>query len=67
MLLVYLRRKNIHFDKITLIITVWTLLLILHLIACLWGVAGTFNIETNVNWIYNNNLQDSDPFYQYLS
>lgn len=51
-MLIHLKLAKISLNKINLILTVWTLLLMLHLIACFWGVAGKFNLGTNLNWIY---------------
>lgn len=66
-MLLHLKLMKISLNKINLILTVWTLLLMLHLIACFWGVAGKFNLSTNLNWIYAQNLQDSDMVSSYLT
>lgn len=39
----------------------------LHVIACLWGVSGTFNLDSNVNWIIAADIQDKDIVYQYIT
>lgn len=52
-LLPSLKKLGTGVDKINLILTVWKLILILHMIACFWGVAGSFNLSTNTNWIYS--------------
>ena len=51
-----LKRKGWGVDAINLTLTGWTLILILHMIACFWGVAGSFNLTTNQNWIYSQNM-----------
>jgi hypothetical protein len=38
-------------SKASVITTLWTIVFILHLIACLLGTAATFNLESNRNWI----------------
>lgn len=54
-------------DKRNLITTIWTLILILHLIACLWGAAGYFDTSSNENWRFNDNLQDADAATIYIT
>ncbi|CDW78950.1 UNKNOWN [Stylonychia lemnae] len=63
----FLKRRSVGVEAINLIITVWTLILILHMIACFWGVAGSFNLATNQNWIYKLAMQDEDVIYKYIT
>lgn len=63
----HLKKARVSVSKMNLILTVWTLILILHMIACFWGVAGTFNFSSNVNWIYSINMQDEDVVYSYIT
>ncbi len=43
----FLKKIGAGVDRTNLSITLWTLILMLHLIACLWGVSGTFNLDSN--------------------
>ncbi len=52
------KRLGVGVDKTRLALTLWSLVMILHVIACLWGVSGTFNLDSNVNWIIADNIQD---------
>lgn len=63
----FLKRRGTAVDAINLTLTIWSLILILHMIACFWGVAGSFNLSTNSNWIYSINMQDEDVFYKYIT
>lgn len=37
-----------------------------HLMACVYFLVGTFEDEDENNWIVYNNLLDAEPYYQYL-
>ena len=39
--------RGLGVDTTNLTITLWMLLLILHLIACFWGAASSFNLDSN--------------------
>ena len=66
-LISHMKRYGFGVDKMNLILTVWTLILMLHLIACFWGVAGAFNYSSNQNWIYSINMQDEGVVYSYIT
>ena len=61
------RRWGMGVDKRKLMVTVWTLLLILHLIACFWGTAASFNLDSNQNWIFQAGIQDESIVYKYVT
>lgn len=63
LILHFLKKWGLNIDKIFLAVTIWTLILILHLIACLWAVAATFNITNNQNWIFDIGIQDETFFF----
>ena len=52
-------------------LTVWNLLMMLHLTACLWGTIGQMNFilaREAENWIVHSNLQDEEnPFVRYIN
>ena len=54
-------------DKTNLTVTLWSLLLILHLIACFWGAAASFNLSSNLNWMFVANIEDQSIFSKYLT
>jgi hypothetical protein len=62
-----LKILNVGVDMRKLAVTLWTLLLILHCIACGWGAAGIFNTDSNQNWITDVNEQDEDDLNQYIT
>ncbi len=55
-LLLLLKHLKIGVESRGLIITLWTIFLILHIISCLWTAIGAFNTDSNENWIINANL-----------
>jgi hyperpolarization activated cyclic nucleotide-gated potassium channel 2 len=63
----HMKRFRLTINTMNLIITIWTLMLMLHLIACFWGVAGKFNLSTNLNWIFVTGIQDEDVIYSYFT
>lgn len=62
-----LKKMGTGVDKTNLILTLWTLILILHLIACFWGVSGTFNLDSNENWTVASGIHDEDVFTKYVT
>lgn len=46
----FLKWIDISVGKRNLILTLWNLALILHLIACFWGSAAGFNVNSYQNW-----------------
>lgn len=60
---------SVVFVRISL--TVWNLLMMLHLTACLWGTTGQVNMviaNERDNWITHNNLQDEEnPMVRYIN
>ncbi|CDW88503.1 cation channel family protein [Stylonychia lemnae] len=66
-LLKFLKWLGLGVDKRNLIMTLWTLILLLHLAGCFWGAVGLFNLDSNQNWIYAEEIQDDTPFVQYFT
>ena len=46
-----LKRLGFGIDLTNLITTFWLLILIDHILACMWGTSGTFNTSSSANWI----------------
>eukprot|EP00347_Sterkiella_histriomuscorum_P000844 403374301 len=63
----FLKWIGLSVDKRNLLITVWSLILMLHLVGCFWGAVGTFNYDSNESWIFEQKLQDEDPLLQYIT
>jgi len=66
-LLLLLKFLQVGVDKRGLVITLWTMFLLLHLIACFWGAIETFNVSSDQNWIVETNLQDSSHIEVYIT
>jgi hypothetical protein len=58
-----LKKLGVGVDKTRLTLTLWSIVMMLHVISCLWGVSGTFNLDSNVNWIIAADIQDRDIVY----
>ena len=65
--IMFMKKVGIGVDRTNLSVTLWTLVLMLHLISCLWGVSGTFNLDSNVNWIIAADLQNQNIIYHYVT
>jgi hypothetical protein len=55
-LLKFLKWAGLNVDKRNLILTLWTLILLLHLVGCFWGAVGLFNYDSNQNWIFSEGI-----------
>jgi hypothetical protein len=66
-LLMLLKDLKFGVESRGLAITIWTIVLILHIISCFWGAIGTFNYESNENWIVFTNNQDKSSLELYMT
>ena len=63
----FLKWIGIGVDLTKILITLWTIIIILHLIACFWGATATFNLNSNQNWIYEIGIEDESNVYKYIT
>ena len=49
----FLRRIGIGVDKANLIMTMKSLILVLHLVSNFWSSIATFNLESSENWMFH--------------
>lgn len=54
-----LKQTGVGVDKSNLVVTIWNLVLILHLVANFWGVSASFNTDSSDNWLAFNGIQDA--------
>jgi len=68
---VLVRKIGLSVVTVRVSLTVWNLLMMLHLTACLWGTIGQMNFilaREAENWIVHSNLQDEEnPLVRYIN
>lgn len=42
------------------------LLLLVHIIACLWATSANFEINSNINWLAAQGIQDKSMYEKYM-
>lgn len=62
-----LKHAGVGVDKSNLVVTIWSLALILHLVANFWGVSATFNTESSDNWMALEGIKDASVVHRYLT
>ena len=63
----FLKKIGLGVDSLNLGVTLWTLLLILHILACFWGTSASFNLSSNQNWIFKAGIQDESVTSKYVT
>jgi len=63
----FLKKMKMRNEYQSIILTMLSLMFILHVTGCLWYAASQLNVKDYNNWITNNDMKDADMFTKYAA